>query len=75
MSHHHQHYHQQGQHQSEPRQQEALEVLAYHLWEQAGRPEGQSARFWREAEEQLKLSPQPAAESLSSPHGRHGHDH
>jgi len=75
MSHHHQHYHQQGQHQSEPRPQEAIEVLAYRLWEEAGRPEGQAARFWGEAEEQTKRSPQPAAESLPEPHGRHGHAH
>lgn len=28
--------------------------LAYMLWEAAGRPEGEDARFWREAEQQLK---------------------
>ena len=27
--------------------------LAYQLWEQAGRPEGQSDQFWMTAEQQL----------------------
>jgi hypothetical protein len=73
MSHHHNHEHRQGHSQSDG--QKSSEVLAYHLWEQAGRPEGQAARFWEEAEEQIKRATQPAAESLSSPHGRHGHAH
>ena len=44
MSHHGKHQH--GQSQSQPGQQESSKALAYHLWEQAGRPEGQAARFW-----------------------------
>lgn len=32
------------------------QALAYKLWEQAGRPEGQSERFWKEAEDQASAS-------------------
>jgi hypothetical protein len=32
---------------------EAVRELAYWLWEQAGRPEGQSERFWVAAEDKL----------------------
>jgi hypothetical protein len=42
-------------------QQESLQASAYHLWEQAGRPEGQSERFWLEAEERIKRLHRPAA--------------
>jgi len=38
--------------------------LAYQLWEQAWRPEGQSERFWWEAEQQIKRSGRPAVASL-----------
>jgi hypothetical protein len=56
MSHHGKH--EQGQ---SPGQQESPEALAYQLWEQAGRPEGQAARFWSEAEERIKRLRRPAA--------------
>ena len=59
MSHHGKHEHRHPH--SQLGQQESLEALAYQLWEQAGRPEGQAARFWTEAEEQMKRLPQPAA--------------
>ena len=52
MSHHDKHAH--GQLQSHPAQQESPQVLAYRLWEKAGCPQGQAARFWLEAEEQIK---------------------
>jgi len=58
---HHKHEHEHGQLQSRPDQQAATEALAYQLWEQAGCPEWQAERFWREAEEQIKRSRQPAA--------------
>ena len=60
MSHHNKHEHEQSQ--AQPEQQGSLEALAYRLWEQAGRPEGQSERFWMEAEERIKrLRQRPAA--------------
>ena len=37
-------------------QPQAVRKLACQLWEQAGRPEGQSIRFWKEAEEKLNHS-------------------
>jgi hypothetical protein len=52
MSHHSRHEHSQALSQRGP--QESPKVLAYQLWEQAGRPEGQAARFWKEAEDQIK---------------------
>jgi hypothetical protein len=33
--------------------EEATRVRAYHLWERAGRPEGDSVSFWLEAESEL----------------------
>ncbi len=33
-------------------------LLAYQLWEQAGRPVGQDQRFWFEAEKQLRARAQ-----------------
>ena len=62
MSRHHNHEHGQGH--SHSGGQKSTEVLAYQLWEQAGRPEGQAARFWGEAKEQLNRSHQPAAVAL-----------
>ncbi len=32
---------------------QSIRVLAHRLWEEAGRPEGQSERFWNEAEQRL----------------------
>ena len=32
---------------------QTVEQLAYQLWEEAGHPNGQSDRFWAEAEAQL----------------------
>jgi hypothetical protein len=66
MSHNNNHVYEQSQ----PGQQESPAVLAYQLWEQAGRPEGQAARFWREAEERIKLSGRPAAAPLHLHHGQ-----
>ncbi len=34
---------------------------AHHLWEQAGRPEGQAQTHWLKAEAQLRSSPSPAS--------------
>jgi len=68
MSHHHTHGH--GQSQSQPGHQETTEALAYQLWEQAGRPEGQAARFWGEAEERIKRLGRPATASLHVDRGR-----
>ena len=61
--------HEQKQSQSQPGQQESREALAYQLWEQAGRPEGQAARFWREAEERIKRLRRPASASLHHDRG------
>ena len=58
MSH---HKHEHGRSQSPPTEQAALQCRAYRLWEQAGRPEGQSERFWREAEERTAQEHRPAA--------------
>ena len=59
MSHHGKHKNRQSHFQSD--QQESTEALAYQLWEQAGRPEGQSERFWREAKERIAQTDRPAA--------------
>lgn len=34
--------------------EQAVRELAYHLWERAGRPEGDGSNFWHEAELQFK---------------------
>jgi hypothetical protein len=52
MSHHGKHQHSPAR--AEVAQQEHLETLAYRLWEEAGRPQGQAARFWKDAEEQTE---------------------
>jgi hypothetical protein len=52
MSHHGKHQHSPSKAQSD--RQKHLESLAYRLWEEAGRPEGQATRFWKEAEEQAQ---------------------
>lgn len=36
---------------------ERTERLAYRLWQDAGCPEGQADRFWREAEAQIAAEP------------------
>ena len=61
MSH---HKHEHGHTESHPGQQECPEALAYQLWERAGRPEGQSERFWWEAEQQINRSRRPAVAPL-----------
>lgn len=38
---------------TEPSKQE-IDARAYQLWEQAGRPEGQEAKFWHLAEQELR---------------------
>lgn len=38
---------------AEPSKQE-IDARAYQLWEQAGRPEGQEAKFWHLAEQELR---------------------
>ncbi|RPI63361.1 MAG: DUF2934 domain-containing protein [Planctomycetaceae bacterium] len=53
MSH---HKHEHGHSEFHTNQQESPEALAYLLWEQAGRPAGQSEHFWSEAEQQIKRS-------------------
>jgi hypothetical protein len=55
---HHKHTHCQSQ--SQPTEQEALQRLAYSLWEKAGRPEGQSERFWMDAKERITQVHRPA---------------
>jgi hypothetical protein len=58
MSHHkHEHDHLE----SLPTEQEALQHRAYWLWEKAGRPEGQSERFWMEARERIAEVDRPVA--------------
>lgn len=59
MSHHGKHEHCHSQSGADPH--ECPEALAYHLWEQAGRPEGQAERFWLDAEEQINRSHRPVA--------------
>jgi hypothetical protein len=34
--------------------EDEIRARAYALWEQAGRPEGDGAQFWMEAEKELK---------------------
>ena len=41
--------------------EELIQVRAYHLWEQAGRPEGSEAAFWAEAERQMRAEAPPAS--------------
>ena len=41
--------------------EELMRVRAYHLWEQAGRPEGSEAAFWAEAERQMRAEASPAS--------------
>ena len=61
MSHNkHEHAHSQLQ----AGRQESTEALAYQIWEQAGRPEGQAERFWLEAEERIRRPDQQAARPL-----------
>lgn len=67
MSHHNAHEHRHTE--SNPGQHESPETLAYQLWEQAGRPEGQSERFWKEAEERIKRAHRSAG-SASLHYGR-----
>ena len=57
MSH---HKHEHGNPQSHPTDEEVLRRFAYRLWEQAGRPQGQSERFWREAKERIPEKPRAA---------------
>ena len=59
------HKHQHSHSQSHPTEEEAQQRCAYRLWEQAGRPEGQSERFWKEAKE--RIAEEPRAES-ARPH-------
>ena len=48
-------------------------ALAYLLWEQAGRPEGQDVAFWLTAERQLRENPgTPAANPLKNPSSSNG---
>ncbi len=56
--------HEHTQFLSQPGHQDSTSALAYHLWEQAGRPDGQAQRFWAEAEEQIKQSYRQAAAPL-----------
>ena len=41
--------------------EERVKILAYHLWEQAGRPEGRDLEFWdiAEAEECVRTLESP----------------
>lgn len=45
---------------------ERTERLAYQLWQEAGCPEGQADRFWREAEA-MTAARQPAPPEASPP--------
>ena len=63
MSH---HKHEHGNPQPQPTEEEVLRRSAYKLWEQAGRPEGQSERFWREAKERIAEEQQRA--TTARPH-------
>ena len=61
MSHHNKNEH--GHNESHSSQHECPKALAYQLWEQAGRPEGQAERFWLEAEKRIMRSPRAAVAS------------
>jgi hypothetical protein len=39
-------------------------VVAYHLWERAGRPAGQDMQFWLDAEAQLRATAKPAPTAI-----------
>jgi hypothetical protein len=41
-----------------PEQNERIRARAYTLWEEAGRPHGQSEEFWRKAARLLKAKSQ-----------------
>jgi len=56
--------HEHTQHQLQAGRPASTEALAYQLWEQAGRPEGQAERFWVEAEGRIRRPGQPAARPL-----------
>ena len=58
MAHHGKHEHRHPHPQTG--QAESPRALAYQLWEQAGRPEGQAERFWLEAEERIAQVDRPA---------------
>jgi hypothetical protein len=58
MSH---HKHEHGNAELHPGMQDSPATLAYHLWEQAGRPEGKAEGFWWEAERQIKQQGRPHA--------------
>lgn len=49
---------------SEQSMQERLQQLAYTLWEKRGYPEGSPETDWAEAESQLQMQGNPAAESV-----------
>jgi hypothetical protein len=36
--------------------EEEIRICAYRKWERAGRPEGDSVRFWVEAEKELTMA-------------------
>lgn len=38
-----------------------IRVLAYELWEQAGKPDGQEQEFWERAEQMLSSEARPDA--------------
>jgi hypothetical protein len=62
--------HEHTESQSQPGPQKCPEVLAYELWQQAGRPEGQAARFWKQAEQRISQLRRPAAVPVRPNRGR-----
>ena len=52
---------------SSPPTPDPIAELAYQLWEQAGRPEGRSEEFWRQAEDRRRASAGPAPAAPASP--------
>ena len=41
-------------------------LLAYHMWEKAGRPAGKDLDFWLRAEEQIRKANKPVPAALVS---------
>ncbi|HTQ35645.1 MAG TPA: DUF2934 domain-containing protein [Steroidobacteraceae bacterium] len=40
---------------STPQDTQRIRTLAYHIWEQEGRPDGRAAEHWSQAEKQLEV--------------------
>jgi hypothetical protein len=47
---------QQPKSQAKPAATESVREVAYRLWEESGRPDGQSERFWAAAEQKINYT-------------------